>query len=289
LVGYVRQEAANIVTAATIEASHFNNEYNQLQSAMNASTGHNHDGTAGGGAPINLTSSVTGTLPVANGGTGAATLTDGGVLLGSGTSAVTALGQATNGQLVIGSTGADPVLAALTDGEGIDTSVGAGSITIAGEDASDSNKGIATFNTGNFAVSSGDVTIKTDGVTTTEIAADAVGASELIENIQIEGYRPIVTQAGTSITLALTDADSYIRTTNGSAVTITVPPNSSVAFNIGTEIDVIQAGAGQVTFAAGGGVTVNSAASLLSLTGQYSAAVLKKVDTDEWDLIGDLA
>ena len=44
-------------------------------------------------------------LPVASGGTGAATLTDGGVLLGSGTGAVTALGQATNGQLVVGSTG----------------------------------------------------------------------------------------------------------------------------------------------------------------------------------------
>ena len=53
-------------------------------------------------------------LTVANGGTGASTLTDGGVLLGSGAGAVTALGQATNGQLVIGSTGADPVLSTLT-------------------------------------------------------------------------------------------------------------------------------------------------------------------------------
>lgn len=53
-------------------------------------------------------------LPVAKGGTGAATLTDHGILLGSGTSAVTPLGVATNGQIPIGSTGADPVLAALT-------------------------------------------------------------------------------------------------------------------------------------------------------------------------------
>ncbi len=52
-------------------------------------------------------------LSVGNGGTGASTLTDGGVLLGSGTNALTALGQATDGQLVIGSTGADPVLANL--------------------------------------------------------------------------------------------------------------------------------------------------------------------------------
>ena len=70
-------------------------------------------------------------LPVASGGTGAATLTDGGVLLGSGTGAVTALGQATNGQLVIGSTGADPVLATLTGGANITVTNSAGGISIA--------------------------------------------------------------------------------------------------------------------------------------------------------------
>ncbi len=70
-------------------------------------------------------------LPVASGGTGASTLTDGGVLLGSGTGAVTALGQATNGQLVIGSTGADPVLGTLTGGANITVTNSAGGISIA--------------------------------------------------------------------------------------------------------------------------------------------------------------
>ena len=56
---------------------------------------------------------IAGTLVVANGGTGAITLADGGILLGSGTGAITATAQPTNGQLVIGSTGADPVLATL--------------------------------------------------------------------------------------------------------------------------------------------------------------------------------
>ena len=74
---------------------------------------------------------VAGTLVVANGGTGATTLTDGGPLLGSGTGAITALAQPTNGQLLIGSTGADPSLATLTDGAGITITEGAGSITIA--------------------------------------------------------------------------------------------------------------------------------------------------------------
>jgi len=80
---------------------------------------------------VDLTADVTGTLPVTNGGTGAASLTDGGILLGSGTGAVTALGQATNGQLPIGSTGSDPVLATLTEGANITITNGAGSITIA--------------------------------------------------------------------------------------------------------------------------------------------------------------
>ena len=69
-------------------------------------------------------------LTVANGGTGASTLTDGGVLLGSGTGAVTALGQATNGQLVIGSTGGDPVLSTLTEGTGVTITNTAGGIEI---------------------------------------------------------------------------------------------------------------------------------------------------------------
>lgn len=69
--GYTRQSAASIVSAATITAAIFNAEYNQLQSAFNASTGHNHDGTTGGGAPIPLASAVSGQLPLANGGTGA--------------------------------------------------------------------------------------------------------------------------------------------------------------------------------------------------------------------------
>ena len=71
--GYTRQSAADIVTGNTINAAPLNNEFNQVQAAMDATTGHNHDGTAGGGAPIPLSSAVTGTLSVTNGGTGAST------------------------------------------------------------------------------------------------------------------------------------------------------------------------------------------------------------------------
>lgn len=73
-------------------------------------------------------------LTVANGGTGATSLTDGGVLLGSGVGAITPLGQATDGQLVIGSTGGDPVLANLgttsTTSGSISVTNGAGTIEL---------------------------------------------------------------------------------------------------------------------------------------------------------------
>jgi hypothetical protein len=70
-------------------------------------------------------------LIVSKGGTGATTLTDHSILLGSGTSAITALGAATNGQLPIGSTGADPVLAGITGtGNQITVTNGAGTITL---------------------------------------------------------------------------------------------------------------------------------------------------------------
>ena len=59
--------------------------------------------------------------------------------------------------------------AILTAGEGIDITEGSGIITVAGEDATASNKGIASFSSDHFTVSSGAVTIKTDGIDDTHI------------------------------------------------------------------------------------------------------------------------
>jgi len=67
---------------------------------------------------------------VAEGGTGLSTITDGGILIGSGTGAITPTAQASNGQLIIGSTGADPVLATIIGDDGIDITNAGGSLTI---------------------------------------------------------------------------------------------------------------------------------------------------------------
>jgi hypothetical protein len=95
-------------------------------------------------------------------------------------------------------------------------------------------------------------------------------------------------QTGTTYTLVLTDAGKMVTMTNGSANTLTVPPNSSVALPVNTRLDIIQYGAGQTTIAAGAGVTIYSSGSKLKLTGQYSGASLWKKATDTWVLVGDI-
>ncbi len=93
-------------------------------------------------------------------------------------------------------------------------------------------------------------------------------------------------QTGTTYTLALTD--TVVTCANSSAVTVTVPANGSVAFPIGKEIEVEQAGAGQVTFAGGIGVTLTSASGNLTISAQGGKVFLRKTNTNAWYLSGDL-
>ena len=96
-------------------------------------------------------------------------------------------------------------------------------------------------------------------------------------------------QTGTTYTLALTDDGKVVEMNNASANTLTVPPNSSVAFPVGSQILVLQTGAGQTTLAAGAGVTVNSKDGNLKLSAQWCAATLIKRATDVWVAVGDLS
>ena len=95
-------------------------------------------------------------------------------------------------------------------------------------------------------------------------------------------------QVGTTYTLALTDAAGLVTLDNASSITLTVPPNASVAFAVGTQIVLAQLGAGQVTVAAGSGVTVNVRGSRNKINGQYGVASLIKTATNTWLLGGDL-
>lgn len=94
-------------------------------------------------------------------------------------------------------------------------------------------------------------------------------------------------QTGTSYTLVLGDAWKLVTMNNAGANTLTVPPNSSVAFAIGTRIDLGQIGAGQTTIAAGSGVTINTPETL-KLRKQWAKASIIKRATDTWDIEGNL-
>jgi hypothetical protein len=85
----------------------------------------------------------------------------------------------------------------------------------------------------------------------------------------------------------LADANKIVEMNVASANNLTVPLNSSEAFDVGTEITILQIGAGQTTIVATGGVTINSTPGL-KLRARWSSATLIKRATNTWVAIGDL-
>ena len=152
-------------------------------------------------------STITGTLAVGDGGTGATTLTDHGVLLGSGTGAITPLGVATNGQLVIGSTGTDPVLATLTEGEAIDVTNVAGAITIACEDATTANKGVTVYSGSTKALAGTDTA-------SAMTPADVAAAQAVVSNPKAMSQGVYLTASATVGGIANATSTVYKNTTN---------------------------------------------------------------------------
>jgi len=131
-------------------------------------------------------------------------------------------------------------------------------------------------------VMNGTVTVGTSKRYSREDHVHASDTSKMDKNASIN------TQTA-SYTLVITDASKVVEMNVASANNLTVPPNSSVGFPIGTQIDISQLGAGQTTVVAGAGVTIRSSGAKLKITGQYSGAVLYKRGTDEWVLQGDIA
>lgn len=101
-------------------------------------------------------------------------------------------------------------------------------------------------------------------------------------------------KTSTTYTFVLTDANNELITANNaSAQTYSIPTNASVAFPIGSQINIIQIGAGQVTINAvtSGTTTIASTGATSSapkLRAQYSSATCIKVATDTWYVIGDI-
>ena len=108
-------------------------------------------------------------------------------------------------------------------------------------------------------------------------------------NQDITGKRPIVTDTTTNIDLTLgTHEGTFIYSDNVAAVAVNIPPNSTQAFPVGTEIDMIQAGGGQVTVAPGTGVNLNGGIATIAITAQWGGATLKQITVDNWIIVGKI-
>lgn len=122
--------------------------------------------------------------------------------------------------------------------------------------------------------------------TTDVLRTDANTNAAAILTKQSANYTAINAETGTSYTFVLADDDEYTTFTNGAAITVEIPLNSSVAFPIGATIDCEQAGAGAVTFDVATGVTANYFGSDSVSAGQYAVFTLIKRGTDLWTVVG---
>lgn len=109
-------------------------------------------------------------------------------------------------------------------GEGMNVTHASTTITVAGEDASDTNKGIASFSTDNFLVSSGAVTIKDGGIANAELANSSFVISDGAGNTSDISLGNTLTLQGT--TNEVTVAES------AGTVTIGLPDDVTIAGNL---------------------------------------------------------
>ena len=96
-------------------------------------------------------------------------------------------------------------------------------------------------------------------------------------------------QTGTTYTIVAGDAGKLVTLSNASAVTLTVPQDSDATIAVGTYVDLMQLGAGQVTVAAGTGATLRTSGLTAKARAQYSRLRVQKVAANTWSLSVDLA
>ena len=152
-----------------------------------------------------------------------------------------------------------------TAGEGIDTTMGSNAVTIAAEDATDSNKGIASFSTDNFTVSSGAVTIKDSGVNNDELAGSIANAKLANSAITIGGTATSLGGTITALT-ALTDLDL---TAGNKTIFDTVGANT------------LTIGAGNTTVNIAGSLTISGASTLVTSNTVTIGDALILLNSDE--------
>ena len=124
---------------------------------------------------------------------------------------------------------------------------------------------------------------------TVTVAASGVAFTDGTQTKEgVASRTPIVQKTAAYTLSALTERDSLIEVSSATGVTITIPTNTAVAYPIGTSIDILQTGAGQVSIApVDGTVTVNATPGL-KLRTTWSSATLFKRAANTWVVFGDL-
>jgi hypothetical protein len=89
-------------------------------------------------------------------------------------------------------------------------------------------------------------------------------------------------------TITKKDSGKTLMFTSSSDLVVTIPANSTTPFVIGQKVEIVRNGTGNVSIDGAVGVTINSKNSNKKIAAQFSGAVLTKVDTNTWLLIGDL-
>jgi hypothetical protein len=194
-------------------------------------------------------------------------------------------------------TSANPTLASGEWGFETDTNkVKIGDGTTAWASLAYKGTGTVTSVAGGTGITGGTITTSGTLAIDTSVVADLTTAQTLT-NKTLTAPKINLTlnaQTGTTYTFALTDNGQLVTASNASAQTYSIPTNANVAFPTGTQINIIQIGAGQVTIQAvtSGTTTVASTgatAAAPKLRAQYSSATCIKVATDTWYVVGDIA
>ena len=142
-----------------------------------------------------------------------------------------------------------------------------------------------------------DITLE-EVATNNPVSTDLDGSEPIETEISLVGRGLRLRQMSTtplnaqtsSYTLVINDQGNVVTMDNGSANTLTVPPNASVAFPIGATLLVRQLGVGATSIVAGAGVTIEKKASVgLVLAEQFATVFLHKIATNTWHLAGELA
>jgi len=143
----------------------------------------------------------------------------------------------------------------------------------------------------------------TDGeVTESKIATGAVTSAKILDgsivNADINASAAIdpgkiadatIDEKSADYTLVLTDKNKFVKMSVASANTVTVPTNASVAWPVGSQIHIIQYGAGKTQVVPVSGTVIIYATPGTYLRARYSSATLLKCDTNTWLLTGDLS